>query len=148
MGLRPTTVTLTRILVAEDETLIRLDLHRLLEAAGFDVCGLARNGLEAVELAHELRPDLIVLDVKMPELDGIEAARRILAERTVPIVMLTAYGYGEVISRALDAGVVGFVVKPFSEHDLIEALREATGHAPDPAGLAYLRGPQSVPPPA
>jgi AmiR/NasT family two-component response regulator len=127
-----------RLVVAEDQALIRLDLERLLEEAGFDVCGSARDGQEAVELALELHPDIVVLDVKMPRLDGVEAARRILAEGFVPIVMLTAYGYGELISRAADAGVVGFVVKPFKESALVEALREALQQAPDPAALSYL----------
>src|SRR4051812_49516158 len=104
-----------RILVAEDETLIRLDLERLLDDAGYDVCGVARDGLEVVELARELRPDLVLLDVKMPRLDGVEAAGRILAERHVPIVMLTAYGYGELISRAVDAGGAGLGGKPLWE---------------------------------
>jgi AmiR/NasT family two-component response regulator len=130
-----------RLVVAEDQALIRLDLERLLGAAGFDVCGSARDGQEAVELALELRPDLVLLDVKMPRLDGVEAARRILAGGFVPIVMLTAYGYGELISRAVDAGVVGFVVKPFKESTLIEALHEALERAPDPASLAYLGRP-------
>jgi two-component system, response regulator PdtaR len=128
----------TRVLIAEDQTLIRLDVHRLLESAGYDVCGMAADGLEAVEHALALLPDLVVLDVKMPRLDGVEAARRILAAHRVPIVMLTAYGYGEVISRAVDVGVAGFVVKPFREADLIEAL----GRALEPSaeeGLAYVR---------
>jgi response regulator NasT len=124
--------------VAEDQALIRLDLERLLDVAGFEVVGSARDGQEAVALALELLPDLVVLDVKMPRLDGVEAARQILADRFVPIVMLTAYGYGEVISRAVDAGVVGFVVKPFKESVLIEALHEALEKTPDPAGLTYL----------
>jgi AmiR/NasT family two-component response regulator len=131
----------SRVVVAEDQALIRLDLERLLDDAGFDVLGSARDGQEAVSLALELRPDIVVLDVKMPRLDGVEAARRILAERFVPIVMLTAYGYGEVISRAVDAGVVGFVVKPFKESALIEALHEALKQAPDPAALSYLGRP-------
>jgi AmiR/NasT family two-component response regulator len=134
-----------RVVVAEDQALIRLDLERLLEAAGFDVCGSARHGQEAVHLTLELRPDVVVLDVKMPQLDGVEAARRILAERFVPIVMLTAYGYGEVISRAVDVGVVGFVVKPFKESTLIEALHEALESAPDPAALSYLGRPPQPP---
>jgi response regulator NasT len=127
-----------RLVVAEDQVLIRLDLERLLEKAGFDVCGSARDGQQAVELALELRPDVVVLDVKMPRIDGVEAARRILVKGFVPIVMLTAYGYGELISRAVDAGVVGFVVKPFKESALIEALHEALEHAPDPGALSYL----------
>lgn len=130
-----------RLVIAEDQALIRLDLERLLDEAGFDVCGSARDGQEAVELALEHRPDIVVLDVKMPRLDGVEAARRILAEGFVPIVMLTAYGYGELISRAADAGVVGFVVKPFKESALVAALREALQQAPDPASLTYLGRP-------
>jgi two-component system, response regulator PdtaR len=130
-----------RLVIAEDQALIRLDLERLLDEAGFDVCGSARDGQEAVELALELRPDIVVLDVKMPRLDGVEAARRILAEGFVPIVMLTAYGYGELISRAVDAGVVGFVVKPFKESALVEGLREALQQVPDPASLSYLGRP-------
>jgi response regulator NasT len=134
-----------RVVVAEDQTLIRLDLERLLHDAGFDVLGSARDGQEAVALALELQPDIVVLDVKMPRLDGVEAARRILAERFVPIVMLTAYGYGELISRAADAGVVGFVVKPFEESNLIEALHEALDKTPDPAALNYLGRPPQPP---
>jgi response regulator NasT len=130
-----------RLVVAEDQALIRLDLERLLDAAGFDVCGSARDGQEAVALALELRPDLVVLDVKMPRLDGVEAARRILAEGFVPIVMLTAYGYGELISRAVEVGVVGFVVKPFKESALIEALNEATQQSPDGSSLTFLGRP-------
>jgi two-component system, response regulator PdtaR len=130
-----------RLVIAEDQALIRLDLERLLDEAGFDVCGSARDGQEAVELVLELRPDIVVLDVKMPRLDGVEAARRILAEGFVPIVMLTAYGYGELISRAVDAGVVGFVVKPFKESALVEGLREALQQVPDPASLSYLDRP-------
>src|SRR3954447_19899255 len=132
-------MTRPRVLIAEDQTLIRLDLHRLLESAGFDVCGLAVDGVEAVECALDLLPDLVVLDVKMPRLDGVEAARRILAEHRVPIVMLTAYGYGEVLSRAADVGVVGFVVKPFREADLLDALRTALEQSASREGLAYVR---------
>jgi response regulator NasT len=106
-----------RILVAEDETIIRLDLREILERAGFDVCAEARDGEEAVELA--------ILDVKMPRLDGIEAARRILADRPIPIVMLTAYGQEELVSRAVEAGVFGYLVKPFRESDLLPAIHAA-----------------------
>jgi AmiR/NasT family two-component response regulator len=114
-----------RILVAEDETIIRLDLRKTLEDAGFDVCAEARNGEEAVELAASERPDLAILDVKMPKVDGIEAARRILAERPIPIVMLTAYDHEELVSRAVEAGVFGYLVKPFRESDLLPAIRAA-----------------------
>jgi two-component system, response regulator PdtaR len=114
-----------RILVAEDETIIRLDLRRTLEDAGFEVCAEARNGEEAVALALAERPDLAVLDVKMPRLDGIEAARRILADRPIPIVMLTAYDQDELVSRAVEAGVFGYLVKPFRESDLLPAIHAA-----------------------
>jgi len=114
-----------RILVAEDETIIRLDLRALLEHAGFEVCAEARDGEEAVRLARSERPDLALLDVKMPKLDGIEAARRILDERPIPIVMLTAYGQDELVQRAAEAGVFGYLVKPFREQDLLPAIRTA-----------------------
>src|SRR5713226_982846 len=107
-----------RILIAEDETIIRLDLRDLLVRAGFDVCAEARDGEEAVELARSEQPDLAIMDVKMPKLDGIDAARRILEERPIPIVMLTAYGQEEIVSRAVEAGVFGYLVKPFREQDL------------------------------
>ena len=114
-----------RILVAEDETIIRLDLRALLEHAGFEVCAEARDGEEAVLLARSERPDLALLDVKMPKLDGIDAARRILEERPIPIVMVTAYGEQELVSRAVEAGVFGYLVKPFRETDLLPAIATA-----------------------
>ncbi len=124
-----------RILVAEDETIIRLDLRSLLEGAGFEVCAEARDGLEAVELARSERPDLAILDVKMPRLDGIEAARRILGERPIPVVMLTAYGQEELVSRAVEAGVFGYLVKPFRESDLLPAIRTAQARHGELAAL-------------
>jgi response regulator NasT len=114
-----------RILIAEDETIIRLDLREILERAGFEVCAEARDGEEAVELALSGEPDLAILDVKMPKLDGIEAARRILGERPIPIVILTAYGQDELVSRAVEAGVFGYLVKPFREADLLPAIHAA-----------------------
>ena len=114
-----------RILIAEDETIIRLDLRKLLEEAGHEVCAEARDGAEAVELAEQHDPDLAILDVKMPRMDGIEAARRILEERPIPIVMLTAYGQDELVARAVEAGVYGYLVKPFRETDLLPAIRTA-----------------------
>ena len=114
-----------RILIAEDETIIRLDLRDLLVRAGFDVCAEARDGEEAVALARSEEPDLAVMDVKMPKLDGIDAARRILAERPIPIVMLTAYGQEEIVARAVEAGVFGYLVKPFREQDLLPAIQAA-----------------------
>jgi AmiR/NasT family two-component response regulator len=116
---------MARVLIAEDETIIRLDLAQMLERAGFEVCAQARDGVEAVDLAVSERPDLAVLDVKMPRLDGIEAARRIMDERPIPIVMLTAYGQDELVSRAVEAGVFGYLVKPFRETDLLPAIKTA-----------------------
>jgi response regulator NasT len=114
-----------RVLIAEDETVIRLDLRTTLEASGYDVCGEARDGNEAVELASSLEPDVILLDVKMPKLDGIEASRRILTERSVPIVILTAFGQEELVARAVDTGVFGYLAKPFREQDVVAALAAA-----------------------
>jgi two-component system, response regulator PdtaR len=114
-----------RVLIAEDETIIRLDLRDVLERAGHEVCAEARDGEEAVALAQSEQPELAILDVKMPRLDGIEAARRILAERPIPIVMLTAYGQEELVARAVEAGVFGYLVKPFRETDLLPAIQTA-----------------------
>jgi response regulator NasT len=114
-----------RILIAEDETIIRLDLRELLERAGFEVVAEARDGEEAVALARTAEPDLALLDVKMPRLDGVEAARRILDERSIPIVMVTAYGEAELVARAVEAGVFGYLVKPFRESDVLPAIATA-----------------------
>jgi len=124
-----------RILIAEDETIIRLDLRSLLEGAGFEVCAEAKDGLEAVELARSEQPDLAVLDVKMPRLDGIEAARRILATRPLPIVMLTAYAQTDLVERAADAGAFGYLVKPFREADLLPAIKAARARHEELAAL-------------
>jgi len=124
-----------RILIAEDETIIRLDLRGLLESAGFEVCAEARDGEEAVELARAERPDLAVMDVKMPRLDGIEAARRILEERPIPVVLVTAYGERELVARAVEAGVFGYLVKPFRETDLLPAIATARARHEELAAL-------------
>jgi response regulator NasT len=124
-----------RILIAEDETIIRLDLRELLQRAGFEVCAEARDGEEAVELARREQPDLAVLDVKMPRLDGIEAARRILDDRPIPIVIVTAYGERELVSRAVEAGVFGYLVKPFRETDLLPAIETARARHDELAAL-------------
>jgi response regulator NasT len=114
-----------RILIAEDETIIRLDLRDLLERAGHEVVAEAHDGEEAIALCREHQPELAIMDVKMPRLDGIEAARRILDEQPIPIVMLTAYGQDELVSRAVEAGVFGYLVKPFREQDLMPAITTA-----------------------
>src|SRR3954465_4935848 len=124
-----------KVLIAEDETIIRLDLRALLERAGFEVCAEARDGEEAVELARETEPEIAVLDVKMPRLDGIEAARRILDERPIPIVMLTAYGQDELVSRAIEVGVFGYLTKPFRESDLLPAIKAARARHEELAAL-------------
>ncbi len=120
-----------RLLIAEDETIIRLDLRAMLEDMGFEICGEAKNGVEAVELAAELRPDVAILDVKMPVMDGIEAARRILAERPTPIVILSAFGEDELVRRAIEVGVFGYLTKPFRETDLGPAIRTACARHED-----------------
>ena len=114
---------LARILVAEDETLIRMDLVEMLNGAGYEVVGEAKNGEEAISLARELKPDLAILDVNMPVLDGISAAEEIIS--ISPVLMLTAFSQKELVDRARDAGVMAYVVKPFSINDLVPAMEIA-----------------------
>ena len=114
-----------RILIAEDQAIIRLDLRGILEKHGLLVCAEASNGEEAVELARTSHPDIALLDMRMPKLDGIEAARRMYAERPIPIVMLTAFSDRAVVEKAIAAGVFAYLVKPFKESDLVPALRAA-----------------------
>ena len=111
-----------RILVAEDEALIRIDLAEMLGEAGYDVVGQASNGEQAVELAKELEPDLVIMDVKMPVMDGISAAQEIGAAKVCPVVMLTAFSQTELVERARDAGVMAYIVKPFTAADLTPAI--------------------------
>jgi response regulator NasT len=113
------------VLIAEDETLIRLDLKQMLERADLDVCAEANDGVEAVEQARSEEPDLAILDVRMPRLDGIEAARRILEERPIPIVIVSAYTERSLVDRAAEAGVYGYLAKPFCEADLLPAIATA-----------------------
>lgn len=115
----------TRVLVAEDEVLIRKDLVEMLKEEGYDVVGEAGDGEAAVELATELRPDLVVMDVKMPKLDGITAAERIATDRIAPVVMLTAFSQRELVDRAREAGAMAYVVKPFGKADLLPAIEIA-----------------------
>jgi two-component system, response regulator PdtaR len=137
-----------RALVAEDETLIRLDLKALLERADFEVCAEAKDGAEAVELARVHEPDLAIMDVRMPRLDGIEAARRIHAERPIPIVMLTAFSDRRLVSRAIGAGAFAYLVKPFREQDLLPAIEAAAARHDDllAARRELGRKPQPEPP--
>jgi len=118
----PATSRATRILVAEDEAIIRLDLAEMLGEAGYDVVGQASNGEQAVEMARELEPDLVIMDVKMPVMDGISAAEEIGAAKICPVVMLTAFSQTELVERARDAGVMAYIVKPFTAVDLGPAI--------------------------
>ncbi len=114
-----------RVLIAEDEALIRLDLAEMLAEEGYDVVGQAEDGQTAVALAEELRPDLVILDIKMPRLDGIAAAQRVAALRIAPVVILTAFSQRDLVEQARDAGAMAYVVKPFSMTDLVPAIEMA-----------------------
>ncbi|HET7414740.1 MAG TPA: response regulator [Arthrobacter sp.] len=114
-----------RIIVAEDETLIRLDIVEILRGEGYDVIAEADNGERAVELATELQPDLVLMDVKMPVMDGITAAEKIAKARIAPVVLLTAFSQKELVERARDAGAMAYVVKPFTPSDLMPAMEVA-----------------------
>jgi response regulator NasT len=114
-----------RVVIAEDEAIIRLDLKEMLEEEGYVVVGEAGDGQRAVELVEEHRPDLVVLDVKMPVLDGISAAEQIAEKRLAPVLMLTAFSQRELVERARDAGAMAYLVKPFQKSDLIPAIEMA-----------------------
>jgi AmiR/NasT family two-component response regulator len=116
-----------RVVIAEDEALIRMDLAEMLAEEGYDVVGQAGDGARAVELAEEQRPDLVILDVKMPVLDGIAAAERIARARIAPVVILTAFSQRELVDRARDAGAMAYLVKPFNRSDLVPAIEIAVG---------------------
>ena len=115
-----------RVVVAEDEALIRLDLAEMLTELGYEVVGQASDGEQAVELVKEHRPDVVIMDVKMPVLDGISAAEQIGKDRIAPVVMLTAFSQKELVERARDAGVMAYIVKPFTQADLAPAVDIAT----------------------
>ncbi|MBY6349768.1 ANTAR domain-containing response regulator [Rhodococcoides corynebacterioides] len=115
-----------RVVVAEDESLIRLDLVEMLREEGYEVVGEAADGQRAVDLARETRPDLVIMDIKMPRRDGIDAASEIAAERVAPVVILTAFGQRELVERARDAGAMAYLIKPFSKTDLVPAVELAT----------------------
>jgi two-component system, response regulator PdtaR len=115
----------TRLLIAEDEVISRMDLREMLENLGYTVVGEAGDGLAAVNLARTLKPDLVLMDIKMPELDGIEAAQTLAQEHLTPVLLLTAYSDREFVDRAVDAGVMGYLVKPFAEAQLKPAIEVA-----------------------
>jgi len=114
-----------RVLIAEDEALIRLDLREMLQEEGYEVVGEAGDGEMAVALATKLRPDLVILDVKMPKMDGIEAGAKIAKERIAPVVILTAFSQRELVERAREAGAMAYVVKPFQKKDLLPTIEMA-----------------------
>jgi response regulator NasT len=116
-----------RVIVAEDEAIIRMDLIEMLREAGYNVIGEAANGREAISLARHLKPDLAILDVKMPEIDGISAAELIVSEKLAAVLMLTAFSQRELVERARDAGAMAYLVKPFSISDLTPAIEMALG---------------------
>ncbi|WP_182375947.1 response regulator [Nocardioides sp. WS12] len=121
----PSTPRQRTVVIAEDETLIRMDLAEMLADEGYDVVGQAGDGQRAIELAEEHRPDLVILDVKMPVLDGIAAAEAIAGKRIAPVVMLTAFSQRDLVERAREAGAMSYLVKPFSQTDLVPAIEMA-----------------------
>ena len=125
----------TRVLIAEDEALIRLDLKEMLEEEGFDVVAEVADGASAVRLTRELSPDLVILDVKMPVMDGIQAAEQITGERLSAVLILTAFSQRDLIDRARQAGAMAYLVKPFQKHDLLPAIEIAAGRFKDLQGL-------------
>ena len=117
--------TKLRVVVAEDEALIRLDLVEMLKEAGYDVIGQAGDGQKAIELTEELTPDLVVMDIKMPKLDGISAAEKIAGARLAPVVILTAFSQKDLVEKARDAGAMAYLTKPFTINDLMPAIEVA-----------------------
>jgi AmiR/NasT family two-component response regulator len=115
----------TRIIIADDESLIRMDLREMLANLGYLVVGEVGDGRSAVNLARELRPDVVIMDIKMPDMDGIDAAKILTEERIAPVILLTAYSQKDLVERAKEAVVVGYMVKPFREADLVPAIEVA-----------------------
>jgi response regulator NasT len=121
----PSSATTRRVVIAEDEALIRMDLAEMLAEEGYDVVAAVDDGEQAVARTEELRPDLVILDVKMPRLDGIAAAQRIASQRIAPVVMLTAFSQRDLVESARDAGAMAYLVKPFGKSDLMPAIEMA-----------------------
>jgi len=129
-----------RVLIAEDEALIRMDLREMLEEEGHEVVGEARDGAEAITLARAAHPDIVFMDVKMPNVDGIEAARTISEEAIAPVVMLTAFSQAGLVEEAAKAGAMGYIVKPFSRNDLLPAMQVAASRYAELAALGQQVG--------
>jgi two-component system, response regulator PdtaR len=125
----------SRVLIAEDEALIRLDLKEMLEEEGFEVVAEVADGASAVRLTRELKPDLVILDVKMPVMDGIEAAEQIAGERLAAVLILTAFSQRDLVEKARRAGAMAYLVKPFQKHDLLPAVEIAAGRFREMSGL-------------
>lgn len=115
----------TRVIIADDESVIRMDLREMLLNLGYLVVGEVGDGRSAVNLARELKPDVVIMDIKMPDMDGIDAAKTLTEERIAPVILLTAYSQKDLVERAKEAGVVGYMVKPFRESDLVPAIEVA-----------------------
>jgi response regulator NasT len=124
-----------RVLIAEDEALIRLDLKEMLEEEGYEVVAEVGDGQQAVDRATELAPDLVILDIQMPVLDGLSAAEQIASARIAPVIVLTAFSQRELVERARDAGAMAYLVKPFSKNDLVPAIEVARGRFAEMAAL-------------
>lgn len=118
-------VAQTRVVIADDESIIRMDLKEMLSGLGYQVVGEAGDGRQAIQMARELKPDLVIMDIKMPEMDGIQAARVLTEEKIAPVLLLTAYSQQELVSGAREAGVVGYIVKPFRQDELMPAIEVA-----------------------
>ncbi|MCO5175650.1 MAG: response regulator [Thermomicrobiales bacterium] len=131
----PTSAPRTRIIIADDESLIRMDLREMLTHLGYDVVGEAGDGREAIELSEKLRPDLVMMDIRMPEVDGITAAQDLAERRIAPVVILTAFSEQSLIGRAKEAGVCGYLVKPFRETELMPVIELAMSRFRDMSEL-------------
>jgi two-component system, response regulator PdtaR len=124
-----------RVIIAEDEAIIRLDIKEMLEEEGYSVVAEVGDGQQAVDRAKELNPDLVILDIQMPVLDGLSAAEQIASARIAPVIVLTAFSQRELVERARDGGAMAYLVKPFSKHDLVPAIEVARGRFAEMAAL-------------